>query len=91
MGFTENEENTKKDTNYIMEIRESVLQLYNAIMSVRETCIRRGFQPKELNMSCHKENMFHNIAFFQLKTNPVVPDGDFLFASILLQLAKHHL
>ena len=101
MDFTENEENTKTDANYMMEIRESVLQLYKAILSVRGKCIRRDFQPKDLlnftpfperpmNMSSHKENICRNLAFFQLKINSIVPDGDFLLASILLQLAKNH-
>ena len=34
MEFTENEDNTKTDTDYTVEIRQSVMQLYNAIMSV---------------------------------------------------------
>ena len=34
MEFTENEDTTKTDTDYTVEIRQSVMQLYNAIMSV---------------------------------------------------------
>ena len=43
IDFTGNEQNIKTDTDYIVEIRQSVMQLYNAIQSVRGKCIRRGF------------------------------------------------
>ena len=42
IDFTENEQNTKTDTYYIVEIRQSVMQLYNAIQSVSGKCFRRG-------------------------------------------------
>ena len=41
-------------------------------------------------MTSHGENLPRNLAAFQLKIDPVAPDGDFLFARILLQLAKHY-
>ena len=41
-------------------------------------------------MTSHGENLRRNLAAFQLKIDPVAPDGDCLFASILLRLAKHH-
>lgn len=43
-----------------------------------------------MNMTSHEENLCRNLAAFQLKIDPVVPDGDCLFARILLQLAKYH-
>ena len=39
-------------------------------------------------MTSHEENLCRNLAAFRLKI--VVPDGDCLFATILLQLAKYH-
>ena len=101
MDLTENAENTKTGTDYIEEVRRSVMQLYNAILSVRGKCVRRGFLAEDLlkftsflerpmNMASHGENLDRNLAAFQLKIDPVAPDGDCLFASILLQLAKHH-
>ena len=75
MDFTENEENTRTDQNYIMEICESVMQLYNAALSGRGNCIKRGFRVKDLlkfppflersmNMSSNKKNICRNLAFF---------------------------
>ena len=101
VDLTENAENTKTGTDYIEEIRRSVVQLYNAIFSVRGKCVRRGFLAEDLlkltsflerpmNITSHGENLRRNLAAFQLKIDPVAPDGDCLFASILLQLAKHH-
>ena len=46
--FTGNEQNTKTDTDYIVEIRQSVMQLYNAIQSVRGKCVRTGFLAEDL-------------------------------------------
>ena len=43
-----------------------------------------------MNMTGHRKNLCRNLAAFQLKVDPVAPDGNCLFASILLQLAKHH-
>ena len=43
-----------------------------------------------MNMTSHGENLRCNPAACQLKIDPAVTDGDCLFASILLQLAKHH-
>ena len=34
------------------------------------------------------ESLRHNLMYFGLKTNPVLPDGDYLFHSVLLQLRK---
>ena len=43
-----------------------------------------------MSITSHGENLCRTLAAFQLKIDPVIPDGDCLFASILLQLAKHH-
>ena len=43
MDFTENEENTRTDQNYIMEIRESVMQLHN----ITPLCQAGEIAPKE--------------------------------------------
>ena len=101
IDFTENEQNTKTDIDYIVEICQSVMQLYNVIQLIRGKCVRRGFLAEDLlkftsfperpiNMTSHGENLRRNLAAFQLKIDPVAPDGDCLFASILLRLAKHH-
>ena len=36
-----------------------------------------------MNMTSHEENLCRNLAPFRLKIDPVVPDGDCLFARIL--------
>lgn len=41
-------------------------------------------------MTSYGERSLLNFAAFQLKGDPVVPEEDCLFASILLQPAKHH-
>ena len=75
MGFTENEENTRTDQNYIMEIRESGMQLYNTTLSGRENCTKRDFRAKDLpkfppflgrpmNINSNKKNIRRNLAFF---------------------------
>ena len=48
MDFTENEQNNKIDTDYLIEIRQSVMQLYNAIQSIRGKRVRRGFLAEDL-------------------------------------------
>ena len=101
IDFTENEKNSKTETDYIVEICQSVMQLCNAIQSVRGKCFRRGFLAEDLlkftsfperplNINSHEENLCRNLAAFQLKIDPVAPDEDCLSASILLQLAKHY-
>lgn len=46
---------------------------------------------KTINVTSHEESFCHNIVAFQVKRDQVVPDGDCLFARILLQLAKYQL
>ena len=81
MDFTENEENTWTDQNYIMEICESVMQLYNATLSGRGNCTKRGFRAKDLpkftpflgrpmNISSNKKNIRRNLEFFSVKNKP---------------------
>ena len=41
-------------------------------------------------MASHGENLRRNLVAFQLKIDPVTPDGDCLFASILLKLERYH-
>ena len=86
IDFTENEQNNKTDTDYTVEIRQSVMQLHNGIQSVRGKCVRRGFLAEDLlkfasfperpmNITSHGENLCRNLAPFQLKIDPVVLDG----------------
>ena len=81
MDFTENEENTRTDQNYIIEIRESVMQLYIATLLGSGNCTKRGFWVKDLpkfppflerpmNMSSNKKNIRRNLAFFSVKNKP---------------------
>ena len=81
MDFTENEENTRTDQNYIMEIRKSVMRLHNVTLSGRGNCTKRSFRAKDLpkfppflgrpmNMSSNKKNICRNLAFFSVKNKP---------------------
>ena len=88
--FFENEENTRTDPNYIMEIRKSIMQLYNAILQGRGKCIRWGFWAKHLptfisfperpmNWSSHEENIRCNLAFSSNKNKPSCSWWRFIF------------
>ena len=59
------------------------MQLYNAILSGRVKCIRRGvpakhllkftpFPERPMDMSSHEENICRNPAFFSIKNKPSV-------------------